>query len=126
MRDCPAGSDPLWPTTFVFRARNAVLRPHFHCHADDVVALLAQQITGNAGVDSTAHTEKDALFFSAHFEGVNFRQLAIQSMYQALVRPEVCRVWSAVRNRTAFTMRGKRREYTPQSKRPNPGPLQVS
>src|SRR5205807_9441887 len=54
----------LWPATFVRRPRNAVLRPHLHRHSNDIVALLAQQITSNAGIDSTAHAEKHALFIS--------------------------------------------------------------
>jgi hypothetical protein len=52
----------LWPAAFVLRPRNAVLRPHFHCHPNDVVALLVQQITSDAGIDSAAHAKKDALF----------------------------------------------------------------
>ena len=60
-------SHGLRPATFVFRARNAVLRPDFHRHADDVVALLAQQITGDAGVHSTAHPKKNALIFLCHW-----------------------------------------------------------
>src|SRR5438105_825699 len=54
----------LWPATFVRRPRNAVLRPHLHRHSNDIVALLAQQITSNAGIDSAAHAEKHALFIS--------------------------------------------------------------
>ena len=49
--------DRLRAATFVFRARNTILRPHFHRHADHVVALLAQQMAGHAGVHSTAHPE---------------------------------------------------------------------
>src|SRR3954464_383984 len=45
----------LWPATFVFRARDAVLWPHLHGHTDDLVALLAQKIPSDAGVHSTAH-----------------------------------------------------------------------
>src|SRR6266536_2217999 len=54
----------LWPATFVRRPRNAVLRPHFHRHPNDIVALLAQQITSDAGIDSAAHAKKHALFVS--------------------------------------------------------------
>jgi hypothetical protein len=54
----------LWPATFVLRPRNTVLRPHFHRHPNDVIALLAQQITSDAGIDSAAHAKKHALFVS--------------------------------------------------------------
>src|SRR5207237_10442463 len=54
----------LWPATFVLRPRDAVLRPHFHRHPNDIVALLAQQITSDAGIDSAAHAKKHALFVS--------------------------------------------------------------
>src|SRR5207247_2815512 len=54
----------LWPATFVLRPRNAVLRPHFHRHPNDIVALLAQQITSDAGIDSAAHAKKHALLVS--------------------------------------------------------------
>src|SRR5438034_8423285 len=54
----------LWPATFVLRPRNAVLRPHFHRHPNDIVALLAQQITSDAGIDSAAHAKNHALFVS--------------------------------------------------------------
>src|SRR5436309_2024962 len=54
----------LWPAAFVLRSRNAVLRPHFHRHPNDVVALLAQQVTSDAGIDSAAHAKKHALFIS--------------------------------------------------------------
>src|SRR5438105_10051044 len=54
----------LWPAAFVLRPRNAVLRPHFHRHPNDVVTLLAQQITSDAGIDSPAHAKKHPLFVS--------------------------------------------------------------
>src|SRR5438874_5366180 len=54
----------LWPATFVLRPRNTVLRPHFHRYPNDVIALLAQQITSDAGIDSAAHAKKHALFVS--------------------------------------------------------------
>src|ERR1700693_531428 len=59
-------SDGLRPATLVFRARNTVLRPDFHGHTDDVVALFAQQIAGHAGVDSTAHAKQHAFSVQVH------------------------------------------------------------
>src|SRR5438094_6830518 len=64
MSDATRVRHRLWPATFVLRPRNAVLRPYFHRHPNDVVALLAQQITSDAGIDSAAHAEKHALFVS--------------------------------------------------------------
>src|SRR5207244_4830081 len=64
MGDTPRVCHRLWPTAFVLRPRNAVLRPYFHRHPDDVIALLAQQITSDAGIDSAANAEKHALFVS--------------------------------------------------------------
>ena len=58
--------DRLRPATLVFRARDAILRPDLHGDADDVVALLAQKIAGDAGVHSTAHAEQNALFCCVH------------------------------------------------------------
>ena len=55
MSDCTRVRDRLRAATFVLCARDAILWPHFHRHADNVVALLAQQIAGDAGVHSTAH-----------------------------------------------------------------------
>src|SRR5947207_14041814 len=66
MRDAPRVSHSLRPAAFVFRARDAILRPDFHGYTDDVVPPLAQQITRDAGIDAAAHAEKDALFFSVH------------------------------------------------------------
>src|SRR5438094_3081923 len=62
VRHAPGVGNGLRSATFVFRARDAILRPDLHGHADDIVALLAQQIARDAGVHSTAHTKKDALF----------------------------------------------------------------
>src|SRR5581483_12093392 len=45
---------------FVLGARDAILRPDFHRHADDIVALLLEQVTGDGAIDSAAHTEDDA------------------------------------------------------------------
>ena len=47
----------LRTAAFVFRARDAILRPNFHGNADDLVALLAQQISRDAGVHSPAHPQ---------------------------------------------------------------------
>src|ERR1700719_1550038 len=66
MRDCARVGHGLRPATLVFRTRNAVLRPYFHCHANDVVALFAQKIAGHAGVDSTAHAEQYAFSILVH------------------------------------------------------------
>src|SRR4030095_1685513 len=56
----------LRPAALVLRARDAILRPDFHRHTDDFVALLTQKISGHAGVHSTAHAEKDTLFVTCH------------------------------------------------------------
>src|SRR5947209_377482 len=63
MRDCSRVGHRLRTAAFVFRTGNAILRPHFHGYPHHVVASLAQKITGYAGIDSTAHTEKNALLF---------------------------------------------------------------
>src|SRR5438552_11257031 len=68
-------SDCLRAATFVLCTRDAVLRPDFHGDADDFVALLAQQISGNAGVYSTAHPKKNTLPFPAH-SNAEFRLMA--------------------------------------------------
>src|ERR1700719_2764955 len=65
----------LWPAAFIFRARNAILRPHFHRHADDIVSLFAQQKSGNAGIHSPAHPEQQALIVSLHWNQ-EFRRIA--------------------------------------------------
>src|SRR5213596_2872115 len=51
----------LWAAAFVFRAGDTILRPNFHCYADDVVTLFAQQISSDAGIHSTAHAQENAL-----------------------------------------------------------------
>src|SRR5882672_4697421 len=58
--------DRLRPAAFVLRARDTILRPDLHRDADDVVALLAQQISSDAGVHSTAHAEQKTLFGFVH------------------------------------------------------------
>ena len=66
MRHAARISDRLRTAAFVLRAGDAVLWPHFHRHADHVVALFAQQISGDAGVHSTAHAKKNTLFGFVH------------------------------------------------------------
>src|SRR6476620_10125346 len=64
VRDATRIRHGLWPATFILGPRNTVLRPHFHRYPNDVIALLAQQITSDAGIDSAAHAKKHALFVS--------------------------------------------------------------
>src|SRR5437867_1450282 len=71
LRDTARVGHGLWPATFVGRARDAILRPDFHRHPDDIVIFLTQQKAGDARVDSAAHAEKDALFL--HLEAENVR-----------------------------------------------------
>src|SRR5712691_3405582 len=75
MRNSACVSYRLWPATFVFRARNTILRPDLHRHPDDFVALLAQQISRDAGVHSPAHSEQYAFFLSIH-RSEEFRSIA--------------------------------------------------
>jgi hypothetical protein len=58
--------DRLRPAAFVLRSRDTVLRPDLHRHANDFVALLAKQISRDAGVHSTAHAEQNTLTVSMH------------------------------------------------------------
>src|SRR4030095_17015818 len=62
MRHATRISDRLGPTTFVFRARDTILRPYFHGYADDFVALLAEQISRDAGVQSPAPAQHNASY----------------------------------------------------------------
>ena len=66
MRDVPGIRHGLRAAALIFRAREAILRPDFHSHADDVVALLAEQVAGDAGIDAATHAEEDACFFRVH------------------------------------------------------------
>src|ERR1041384_3117247 len=66
MSDAARIRNRLRSAAFVLGSRDAVLRPDLHRHADDLVALLAQQIAGDAGIDSAAHAKEDALFLSLH------------------------------------------------------------
>src|ERR1043166_3085281 len=76
MRNAARIGHCLWSTTFVFRARDAILRPDLHGDADDVVALLAQQIARNAGIPPAAHPKPFPLLVRVHFEGGNFGRLS--------------------------------------------------
>src|SRR5712691_9834308 len=75
MGDTARVCDRLRAATFVLCARDAILRPHFHRYTDDIVALLAQQITGDAGVHSTAHAKQHAFLVPIH-RGEEFRSIA--------------------------------------------------
>src|SRR6266436_5375083 len=66
MRHAARIGDRLRSAAFVLRARDTILRPDLHRHANDFVALLAQQISGDAGVHSTAHAEQNTLTVSIH------------------------------------------------------------
>src|SRR5438477_4657720 len=66
MRHATRISDRLGAAAFVFGARNTILWPYLHGYADDLVALLAQQISRDAGVHSPAHPQYDAVFGSIH------------------------------------------------------------
>ena len=71
----------LGPATFVFGPGNTVMRPHFHRHSDDFVALFAQQITSNAGIDSAAHAQQNALFLSrTHARKIDESALSVNVM----------------------------------------------
>ena len=60
MRNRARVGDGLRAATLVLGARDTILRPHFHRHTDDIVALFAQQIAGDAGVHATAHAKQHA------------------------------------------------------------------
>jgi hypothetical protein len=67
--------DSLWPAAFVLRSRDTILRPDLHRDANDFVALLAQQISSDAGVHSTAHAEQNTLSGFVH-RNEEFRSMA--------------------------------------------------
>ncbi len=79
MGDAACVGHGLRATAFVLGARDAILRPDLHGHADHVVAFFPQEVTGHARIDAAAHTEQDALFLGNHgalkvtalFAGVN-------------------------------------------------------
>src|SRR5256885_3132600 len=66
MRYAARIGDRLRPAAFVLRSRDTILRPNLHRDANDFEALLAQQISGDAGVHSTAHAEQNTLTVSIH------------------------------------------------------------
>ena len=75
MGDAARVRDRLRAATLVLGVRDAILWPHFHGNADDIVALLAQQIAGDAGVHSTAHAKQHAFLVPIH-RGEEFRSIA--------------------------------------------------
>src|SRR6476660_7050343 len=66
MRHAAGISYCLRAATFVLRTGDAILWPDFHRDADDLVALFTQQISGDAGVHSTAHPKKNTLLVWIH------------------------------------------------------------
>src|SRR5262249_9862467 len=66
MRYAARIGDRLRPAAFVLGARDTILRPHLHRDADDIVALLTQQKSGDARVHPTAHAKQNALFVTIH------------------------------------------------------------
>src|SRR5438876_230077 len=66
MRDRARIRHRLRAAALVLRARDAILRPDFHRHADDVVTLLAQQVSGDARVHATAHSQENTLLARIH------------------------------------------------------------
>src|ERR1041385_6948546 len=52
----------LRSAAFVFRARDAVLRPEFERDADHIVTLFEQQRWGSGGIHSTTHAHNYACF----------------------------------------------------------------
>src|ERR1700737_3587464 len=75
MGDCARVGDRLRSATFVLCTRDAILRPHFHRTPDNVVSLLAQQISGNAGIPSAAHPKQNAFLVRIH-RSEEFRSIA--------------------------------------------------
>src|SRR5438874_11964582 len=66
MRDAAGIGDRLRTAALILRSRDTILRPDLHRHTNDFVALLAQQISGDAGVHSTAHAKQNTLFGFVH------------------------------------------------------------
>jgi hypothetical protein len=84
VRDAARVGDGLRAAAFVLRARDAILRPDLHGHADDVVALLLEQVGGDGRIDAAAHAEQDAggkmseplrLFYSLRYTPSLFENL---------------------------------------------------
>src|SRR6516225_4694471 len=65
----------LRSAAFVLRSRDTILGPDLHCYTYDVVTLLTQQISADAGVHSTAHAEQNTLFRFLH-RNEEFRRMA--------------------------------------------------
>ena len=60
VRHAPRIGDRLRPAALILRPRDAVLRPHLHRHADDLVALLLQQPRRHAGIHAPTHAHDHA------------------------------------------------------------------
>jgi hypothetical protein len=63
-----ASCNGLRTAALVFLNGAAVLRPAAKSEADDLVALLFQQMGRDAGVDASTHTDTDALLLRALIE----------------------------------------------------------
>ena len=50
----------------VFGLRDAILKPDLHRHADDIVALLFEQVSRDGRIDAAAHADDDARFGGLH------------------------------------------------------------
>ena len=68
MGDAAGIRDGGGAAAFILRAGDAVLRPDFHGHADDVVALLLEEMGGDGGIDAAGHADDDALGWGGHVE----------------------------------------------------------
>src|SRR5207248_1097260 len=98
--------DGLRPATFVLCPRNAVLRPHFHRHPNDIIALLLQQITSDAGIDSAAHAKKHTLFVSRiHPRKIGERLLLVNR------HPELLILSSRAKTPVRLESEGSRERY---------------
>src|SRR5438094_10474406 len=106
MGDATRLRNSLWPATFVLRPRTAVLRPYFHRHPNDVVAVLLQQITSDAGIDSAAHAKKHALFVSRiHPRKIGERLLLVNR------HPELLILSSRAKTPVRLESKGSRERY---------------
>ena len=61
MGDAAGVGDGGGAAAFILGAGDAVLGPDFHGHANDVVALLLEQMGGYGGIDAAGHADDDAL-----------------------------------------------------------------
>src|SRR3954465_11288479 len=66
MRNSTSIGDRLRATALILRTRNATLWPDLHSNADDLIALLTEKETSDAGIDSAAHPKKDSPFCCCH------------------------------------------------------------